>query len=286
MPDEEDDDRVPPALGETELKQAEQAAALRPYVIHEVVREEGETELRRSAYALAWSGFAAGGAMGFSFLALCLLRSALPDAPWRHLVAGFGYSLGFVIVILGRQQLFTESTLTAVLPVLTSRTLNSVRSMLRLWSIVLVTNLLGTAAFAALILPPGLFWPEMHTALAEVARASVSGTFWPTLVKSILAGWLIALIVWLLPNARSARLWIIILLTYVVSIGHFSHIIAGSSEAFFAVFNGETTAHDYFLHFLIPTLIGNTLGGVTLVALLNHAPVAGELLETEEGPAS
>jgi len=142
---------------------------------------------------------------------------------------------------------------------------------------VLGTNLLGTAAFAALILPSGLFEPEMHKALADVARASVSGQFWPTLLKAILAGWLIALIVWLLPNARAARLWIIILLTYVVSIGHFSHIIAGSSEAFFAVFNGETSAHDYFLHFLIPTLLGNTIGGVTLVALLNHAPVAGEL---------
>lgn len=277
-----DDDRIPQALDAAEQRQADEVAALRPHVVHEVVREEGEIELRRSAYALAWSGFAAGGSMGFSFLALCMLRSGLPDEPWRRLVEGFGYSLGFVIVILGRQQLFTESTLTAVLPALTTRTVRAVLSTLRLWGIVLAANLLGTAAFAALILPSGLFEPAMHKALADVARASVSGDFWPTLLKAILAGWLIALIVWLLPNARAARLWIIILLTYVVSIGHFSHIIAGSSEAFFAVFNGEASAYDYFLRFLIPTLLGNTIGGVTLVALLNHAPVAQELAEAGE----
>ncbi|MGA9867924.1 MAG: formate/nitrite transporter family protein [Acetobacteraceae bacterium] len=273
-----EDDRIPQALDAAEQRQADAAAALRPHVVHEVVREEGEVELRRSAYALAWSGFAAGGSMGFSFLALCMLRSGLPDEPWRRLVEGFGYSLGF----LGRQQLFTESTLTAVLPALTSRTLRAVGSTLRLWGIVLGANLLGTAAFAALIRPAGLFEPEMHQALLDVARASVSGDFWPTLLKAILAGWLIALIVWLLPNARAARLWIIILLTYIVSIGHFSHIIAGSSEAFFAVFNGEASAYDYFLRFLIPTLLGNTIGGVTLVALLNHAPVAQELAEAGE----
>ena len=278
----DEDDRVPQALDPAEQRQADDAATLRPHVVHEVVREEGEVELRRSAYALAWSGFAAGGSMGFSFLALCMLRSGLPDEPWRRLVEGFGYSLGFVIVILGRQQLFTESTLTAVLPALTSRTLRSVLATLRLWGIVLGANLVGTFLFAALIRPPGLFGPEMHQALMDVARASVSENFGPTFLKAILAGWLIALMVWLLPNAKTTRLWVIILLTYIVSIGHFSHIIAGSSEAFFAVFTGQASAHAYFMHFLIPTLLGNTIGGVTLVALLNHAPVAEELAEAGE----
>ncbi|MEO8715291.1 MAG: formate/nitrite transporter family protein [Acetobacteraceae bacterium] len=274
-----EDDRQPQALDLKEQRQADEVAPLRPHVVHEVVREEGEVELRRSAYALAWSGFAAGGSMGFSFLALCLLRSGLPDTPWRRLVEGFGYSLGFVIVILGRQQLFTESTLTAVLPVLTSRTMRSVFATLRLWGIVLGANLFGSLLFAALILPESLFPPAMHGALLDVARASVSESFGPTLLKAILAGWLIALMVWLLPNARSARLWVIILLTYIVSIGQFSHIIAGSSEAFFAVFTGQASAAAYFFHFLIPTLLGNTIGGVTLVALLNHAPVAEELAD-------
>jgi formate-nitrite transporter family protein len=278
----DDDDRVPQALDKTGQRQADAAAPLRPQVIHEVVREEGEVELRRAVRALAWSGFAAGGAMGFSFLALCLLRAGLPDAPWRRLVDSFGYSLGFVIVILGRQQLYTESTLTAVLPMLTSRSLRSVLSTLRLWVVVLVTNLLGTFAFAGLISPESVFPSPVRRALLEVGRESVSGSFGPTLLKAVLAGWLIALIVWLLPNARSARLWIIILLTYVVAMGRFSHIVAGSTEAAFAVFTGEATPLDYLVHFMIPTLIGNTVGGVSLVALLNHAPVAQELRDAAE----
>lgn len=278
----DDEDRVPQALDEDEQRQADEAAPLRPQVIHEIVREEGEVELRRAAPALAWSGFAAGLSMGFSFLALALLRAGLPDAPWRRLVDSFGYSLGFVIVILGRQQLFTESTLTAVLPVLTSRTLRSMLSTLRLWAIVLATNLLGTFVFAALITPEGVFPQPVRTALLEVGRKSISGAFGPTLLKAVFAGWLIALMVWLLPNARAARLWIIILLTYIVSMGQFSHIVAGSTEAAFAVFTGQATLIDYIVHFLIPTLVGNTIGGVSLVAILNHAPVAQELRDAAE----
>jgi formate-nitrite transporter family protein len=180
--------------------------------------------------------------MGFSFLALSLLRAGLPDTPWRPLVDGFGYSLGFVIVILGRQQLFTESTLTAVLPVLTSRTIRALLSALRLWGIVLAFNLIGTFVFAALITPEGAFPSEIRASLLEVGRESVSGGFGPTLLKAIFAGWLIALMVWLLPNAGPSRLWVIILLTYVVSIGRFSHIIAGSAEAIFAVFTGKASS--------------------------------------------
>ena len=108
------DESIPPQnLNEEEQEQAAKVAALRPHVIHEVVREEGEIELRRSFAALGWSGFAAGGSMGFSFLGMALLRATLPDEPWRHAIESFGYTLGFIIVILGRQQLYTESTLTA-----------------------------------------------------------------------------------------------------------------------------------------------------------------------------
>src|SRR4051794_39805297 len=108
-------------LSRGEREQAEQHKPVRPKVIHEIIREEGEHEVRRSASALWWSGLAAGLSMGFSFLTQALLQGGLPDAPWRHLVASAGYVVGFVIVVLGRQQLFTESTLTAVLPVLTHR---------------------------------------------------------------------------------------------------------------------------------------------------------------------
>jgi formate-nitrite transporter family protein len=169
-----------------------------------------------------------------------------------------------------------------VLPVLTSKTLQSLLAALRLWAIVLASNLVGTFIFAALISPVGIFAEPVRHSLLTVARESVGGAFGPTLLKSVLAGWLIAIMVWLLPNARAARLFVIIFVTYLVSLGRFSHIIAGSTEAAFAVFTGEASVLDYVRGFMLPTLIGNVIGGVSLVAILNHAPIATELHERQD----
>ncbi len=268
-------------LDEHEKSQAEQHSSIRALVIHEVLREEGEEELKRPAAALAWSGLAAGMSMGFSFLGLALMRSALPDRPWTRLVDNLGYTVGFLVVILGRQALFTESTLTAVLPVLVRRDGKTVRSALQFWAVVLSCNLIGTFIFAGLISIPGTFPPEIQNSLVTIGSAAVSGEFWPTVIKAILAGWMIALMVWLLPSAMTAKMFVIMLLTYIVGIGGFSHIIAGSVDSAFAVFTGHATIRAYFIHFLFPTLLGNTIGGVAMVALLNHAPLAVELSGSE-----
>ena len=280
--DEQDHEGMPagagsPHLDEDEQSQAAAASAPRALVIHEIVREEGETEIARTAQALIWSGLAAGLSMGFSFLAQALLHSGLPDTPWRHLVDSFGYSMGFVIVILGRQQLFTESTLTAVLPVLTSRSVRVLWRMLRLWALVLVANLVGAWLFAALLTIGGVFQPDVVKALHELAVLPLEGSFWATFIRAVFAGWLIAVMVWLLPSARSARLLTVLLITYVVALGRLSHIIAGTVDTAYAVLTGAAPLHDYFVRFLAPTLLGNTAAGVALVALLNHAAIASEL---------
>jgi formate-nitrite transporter family protein len=264
-------------LAPSEKDQAAQHAAPPALVIHEILRKEGEDELGRRPGAVFWSGLAAGLSMGFSFLALALIQSQLPQGPARHLVASAGYSLGFVIVVLGRQELFTESTLTAVLPLLVKRDWGTWLSLLRFWAVVLAANLLGTLIFAGLLAINGLFNDDLQTALREISRDAVSGPFWPTAIKAIFAGWLIALMIWLLPSARSARLFVILLLTYVVAIGRFSHVIAGSVEAFYAMFAGQASVYEYVMGFFVPTILGNTIGGVALVALLNHAPLVSEL---------
>ncbi len=272
-----------PHLDRGERKQAATHAAPGALVIHEVVREEGEAELKRTPGALFWSGLAAGMSMGFSFLTLALLHARLPDTPWRSIVAGPGYCIGFVIAILGKQQLFTETTLTAMLPVLVRRNWQAFAALMRMWAIVLVSNLLGTAIFAWLISRPGLFDEPVRMALNDVGTAVLSGPTMSTVVKAMLAGWLIALMVWVLPGARSARVIVIILLTYVVSLGGFPHIVAGSADAAYVVFTGHATINDYVVNFLLPTLSGNTIGGVALAAMLNHAPVAPELTGDADG---
>jgi len=247
------------------------------WVIHEVIREDGEREIRRSLSSLGWSGFGAGLSMGFSFLTLAELRAALPAAPWTHLLSSFGYTIGFLIAVLGRQQLFTESTLTAVLPFLTRLDTKSFLAMLRLWVVVLATNLLGTFVFAAVISYPNLFHTDVAKALGDVASEALRDGFVIMMMKAVLSGWLIALMVWLLPGAGPARLFLIIILTYVVAVSQFSHMIAGSVEVAYAVFNGKASVSDYLLRFALPTFLGNTIGGVSLVAVLNHAPVREEL---------
>jgi formate/nitrite transporter FocA (FNT family) len=266
-----------PHLSGGEQDQASEHASPRAIVIHEIIREDGELELERTNSALALSGLAGGLSMGFSFLTEALLRSCFPPAPWRHAVASLGYSVGFIIVVLGRQQLFTESTLTAVLPVITRRDTHTLFQAVRLWAVVLTVNLAGTWLFVLLLLTPQVFPPEVNQALGDVARESIPPLALVTFVKAIMSGWLIALMVWILPSARSARLITVVIITYVVALARLSHVVAGSTEAAYATLCGFAPLSAYLLKFLLPTLLGNIVGGVTLVSLLNHGSVLPEM---------
>jgi formate/nitrite transporter FocA (FNT family) len=271
-----------PHLDKKEQRQAAAGAPIGALVIHEIVRDQGEEELERSFNGLAWSGIAAGLSIGFSFLAQATLQARLPEAAWRPLVSGFGYSIGFLIVILGRQQLFTETTLTALIPALTRRNASTILLTLRVWVIVLIANLAATWIFAAISAQPGIFPEATVRAMGVLSAQAVKGPFWHTLITGGSAGWLIGLMVWLLPAADASRALIIILLTYVIAICQFPHVIAGSVEAAYGVFTGQASIGDYLFRFLIPTFLGNAAGGTILAALLNHAPLAGELKDADQ----
>jgi formate/nitrite transporter FocA (FNT family) len=272
-----------PHLDEKEQRQAADRAAPGPLVIHEIVREEGETELSRSFSGLAWSGLAAGLSIGFSFVAQSYLQAGLPDTSWRRLVDAFGYCLGFLIVVLGKQQLFTETTLTALIPTLTKRDLASLTRTLRVWGIVLAANLAGTLMFAFIASRPGVFEAGARQSMATLSANLLALPFWQSAMRAGAAGWLIGLMVWLLPAAGAARPLIIILLTYVVAMCQFPHIIAGSVEAAYGVFTGHASVGAYLTQFLAPVFIGNVIGGTALAALLNHAPVASEIFDRQGG---
>jgi formate-nitrite transporter family protein len=264
-----------PQLTAEERKQVERRSSPRTEVVYEAIREEGENELARSSSTLAWDGLAAGLSMGFSLVAEGLLRSHLPDAAWRPLVSKLGYSVGFLIIVLGRQQLFTENTLTVILPLLQRPYARTLRNVLRLWAVVFLANAAGALLFAFVAARTELFEPQTRQAFAEIGRESLRSWWALTLLKGVFAGWLIAMMVWMLPAAESARFFVVVTMTYVVALGGFSHIIAGSVEVFHLVLTGGATWADYFA-WMLPTLIGNIIGGTTLVAALGHAQVAGE----------
>ena len=260
-----------------EKEEVEERSPPRAAVVFETIRREGELELRRPVLSLASSGLAAGLSMGMSLAGEGLIRSALPDEKWRPLVDSAGYTLGFLFVIMGRQQLFTENTVTAILPLLgSSEKLQTLWRVARLWTIVLIANLVGAAIFASAAAHLPLFSDEVRKTFLEIGHTAAAPTFGTLVLRGIVAGWLIALMVWLLPAADQTRPFIILIVTYIVGLGAFAHIIAGSVEVLYVVFAGQLSIATYLGHYLPAVLLGNAIGGVALVSLLNYGQVVAE----------
>jgi formate-nitrite transporter family protein len=266
-------DGVVPALTKEQEKEAEDRTSVTALVVHETIRKDGDEELRRPNSALAWSGLAAGLSMGFSFLGQALFYSNLPDSPWRPLLVNLGYPLGFLITIIGRQQLFTENTLTVIIPLLARRNFATFVSVLRLWAVVLAANLAGAHIFAWVAGNTPLLRPEVRDAMRHIALQAAHVSFGAAVLRGVFAGWLIATVVWMLAATDSNRLPIIVILTYFVGLAGLTHIVAGSVEVLFLVMTGLKSWWAFVAYYMTPTLIGNIFGGVTLVSALNHAQV-------------
>ncbi|HEX6559843.1 MAG TPA: formate/nitrite transporter family protein [Longimicrobiales bacterium] len=256
-------------------KRAKELQAAGAHVIYEAIKLEGERELERPALALAFSGLAAGLAMGFSFAAEALLHTYLPDAEWSRLISKFGYAIGFVIVILGKQQLFTENTLTPIIPLLDKKSHITIGPVLRLWATVFAANIVGALLFAGIAAESVVFDPQVRESMHAIGLVAFhDGDFAAILLKGIFAGWLVALIVWLMPPAETAGLWVILILAYILGVAGFPHIIAGSVEVFYPMWEGALPLGRVLGNYMVPTLIGNVIGGVSIVAALNYAQVA------------
>ncbi|MGZ7455879.1 formate/nitrite transporter family protein [Pseudomonas sp. Ma2-10] len=265
-----------PNLSPEEQHDVDKSQPPRAAVLHEIIRTQGDQELERSVAALWWSALAAGLTMGLSLMAMGLLNSRLPDGEGFKVIASFGYCAGFLAVILARQQLFTENTLTAVLPIMTKPTLNNVGRLLRLWSVVLVGNLCGTLLVAFVMLNLPIFDSKTDLAFLDIGRKIMENDVSQMFAKGIVSGWMIATMVWMIPSMESAKIWIIILITYLMALGDFTHIVVGSAEVSYLVFAGELPWRDFWLVFAGPTLAGNIIGGSFIFALISHAQIRSE----------
>ncbi len=268
---------VSPQITEKEVEDVEERSSPRTPVIYEIVRRVGDEEMARPVISLWWSGVAAGLSISFSLLAEAVLYTHLPDQPWRPLVSNLGYSVGFIMVVLSRQQLFTENTITVVLPVMADFTYRNFGKLCRLWAIVLAANIVGTFAAAAFTTYTSVVTPELRHGILEISAQLLGHGWFEMVFKGIAAGFLIAAMVWLIPSAEAAQFHVVVLMTYLIAVCGFMHIIAGSLEAFMLVLDGDIGWWAIVREFFVPVLIGNVIGGTALFTLISYAQVMKEI---------
>ncbi|MDO7230364.1 formate/nitrite transporter family protein [Acinetobacter nosocomialis] len=277
MDHEIEEKKVEQTLSWREKMAVEEHEKLSPRLVYEIIRRDGAEELDRPTAALIFSGIAAGLVISFSFVFKAIIASYIPtDAIWTDLITNFGYTIGFLIAILGHMQLFTENTITTVVPLFKPFTLDKLRAVGRLWGIVILCNIIGTALASLFFLTTDLFTPDIDKALDELAHHVASFSAIQNLLKGVMSGLLIAALVWMLPSV-SNKFLVIFFMTYLIGLGDFTHVVVGSTEMSYLVWQGEASVGEYLFNFLIPTTIGNIIGGTGVFTLLIYGQVTEEL---------
>lgn len=263
---------------EREEEAIEDAGKLAPKLLYEVIRRDGEEELTRPLNSLIFSGIAAGLMISLSVLGEAIFRTFLPvDTPWTFLIENLGYSLGFIVVIMGRMQLFTENTITTVLPVIADPGLRILAGMLRLWILVLAANVVGAFGVSALFALTPAIPAELTPALDELSRHATGFPPREAFFRAIPAGVIVAALVWMLPQRQNGAFAIIMVFTWLIAAGDFTHVVAGSVEWGWMVWRGYITFFEGFSSFFVPVLLGNIVGGTIIFTLLAHGQVKDEL---------
>ncbi len=257
--------------GEAEESTSVQQDLNRPTAnqIFNQVAQNARVELSRTVVSLAISGVAGGLTMGLTGLSVSILLSMVGATPAGRIVAMFFYPLGFMVVILGRSQLFTENTLYPVALMLAEK--RHLLSTLRLWAVVFPANILGALLFALLAVKTGALRPEYVTELTRLGVEAQSMPMGHVFWSGVVGGWIIAMVAWLVSASHSitGSVMLIWSMTFIVGLGHFAHCIATSGEMLSSVLNGQLLVSQFF-GWLLPATAGNITGGVLLVTLLEY----------------
>lgn len=264
-------------LPKEEKKILQENWTMEPNIMFKIIRQEGEYELSRSFRALAFSALAAGIFVSFSFFFRSMFHMYMGNSQFEPLVSSLGYTVGFLIVILGRMQLFTENPITTIIPLLSDLSINKFLKVIRLWSIVFLFNIIGTAIVAIFLSSPHVVSPDVANALHEVASYVMRLPALDNIVRGIPAGVIIAVLVWIYPQTKNFRFVTVLFFVYFIALGDFAHVVVGSCEMAYEVIRGNVSFLDYLFRFLIPTGIGNVIGGTGIFTILVFNQVKEEL---------
>ncbi|MBP2252886.1 formate/nitrite transporter FocA (FNT family) [Halarchaeum solikamskense] len=238
--------------------------------IHQRLLASADEVIDSTTRELFFSGFTAGFAIVVTFIGYAVGRANFPNNDFPATVL---YPIGFMYIILGRYELYTENTLPPVKLVLTR--LASLPLLLHVWSVVLTANILGAGVGVFILANTQVLSPEAMRAGAEFVHHGLEIGWWDVFFKALFAGWLVAGVVWLGTAARDtiSRVIIIYLVFYMIPTVGLFHVVSSGAEALFFVFLGVPGPRLFtiFYEFWLPVLLGNTFGGVVLVALANYA---------------
>jgi formate/nitrite transporter FocA (FNT family) len=240
--------------------------------IYERVKREAVEELDRPLPGLAFSGLFSGASVGFGVVASAGAAAALAGAHDARLIGALFFPIGFIVVIIGRAQLFTENTLYPVTLVLDER--RHLPATARLWLVVLASNLIGALLFALFITKTGALDASVVAKVAENGHRAASGT-WPSFFWSaLLGGWAIALVAWLIQSSgvvigQIVLIWVVL---FVVGILDLDHCVSTTVEVLSATFKSQVH-FGHAVEWFSAVVLGNIAGGVFITALLNYGQV-------------
>ena len=260
-----------------EEEAVQEASHMSAKLVYQVVRREGDEELNRPTTSLFWSGIAAGVCISFSVIGEGIFGAYLPDSDWLPLVESFGYTFGFLIVIIGRMQLFTENTLTTVLPFLARPSKYLLGCVARLWGIVVGANVIGCFIAAIFIAYVPAFEPEVVEAMITVSKHATEHPPVEAFFRAVPAGLLIAALVWMLAAGEQTNFFITLIMTWLIAAGGFTHIIAGSVEMALLLVTGEMGIIHAVFGFWIPVFLGNVFGGTVVFGMITWGQVREEV---------
>jgi formate/nitrite transporter FocA (FNT family) len=256
---------------EAEPEESQQKDLSRPSAedIYKQVAKNAQEELKRSSLSLAISGLTGGIFMGLSALGVGVILAHLGEGQGAFVLSRMLYPLGFIVVILGRSQLFTENTLYPVALVLTEP--QQIWNTMRLWATVLPANVVGAFVFAMLAGLTHAIPADVVQAIAGLGIDAVQHPATTIFWSGVVGGWIIATAAWLVSGSHSitGSVMVIWMLTFVVGLGNFAHCIATSGEILTAVLTHQLPWSAYPRWFG-PAVAGNICGGVIMVTLLEY----------------
>ena len=262
-------------MSESPVESADEPKSYEEILTQEI--HEGLREFDRASGSLFLSAVSAGLDLGFSALAVLTvmtLASEVYQEPLTQILVANAYTIGFIFVILGRSELFTEHTSLAVLPVLDRQ--RPLAELGRVWTIIYAGNIVGGIVFALFVVAVGpAFGIFELSALTHVAQSYLKYSPAALFGAAVLAGWLMGLLSWLVTAAQESigRVLFVWLVTGLIGFTHLPHSIVGHIELFGAlVAVPEITLTDYGRFMLLAT-VGNAIGGTVFVALLKYGHV-------------